>query len=221
MTENEFYELYWNYYLQLENDFFDLEPFCTLDAINSKSFSIKYLQLTLSICGEIDTICKRLCSCLDETIDADKVGIDDYRTILMEKYPQISKEIVSIERHDYRKITPFQSWAHGHNPDWWDAYNHMKHHRDEEWSGKKGYKHATQKNVVDALAGLYTITTYWAAYTFVLRNGFEMHIMERLKSTRLTLENWNAFFDGVVGPKRFNSNTCRHYFISKGGYDNG
>lgn len=145
MTENEFYEIYWNYYLQLENDFFDLEPFCSLDKINNSSFSIKYLQLTLSICGEIDTICKRLCYCLDDTIDVDKVGIDDYRTILMKHYPQIAEEIVSIERHDYRKITPFQKWAHGYIPDWWDAYNHMKHHRDEEWSGKKSYKHATQK----------------------------------------------------------------------------
>lgn len=221
MTENEFHGQYWNYYIQLENDFFALEPFCSIDTANSNSFSVKYLQLILSICGEIDTICKRLCYCLDETIDVAKVGIDDYRAILMANYPQIADECVSIKRHNYRKIKPFQSWAFKHNPQWWDAYNRIKHHRDEDYSGKKAYQHATQKNVIDALAGLYIVEIYWAAYTFVLKNGLvDNIIMNGLKSTQLVIENWKPFYQGVVGRKYFNADTCRKYFISRKEYAN-
>ena len=49
----EFRKLYWNYYLQLESDFFSYSPYCEIDTANDKAFSIKYLQLLLSVCGEL------------------------------------------------------------------------------------------------------------------------------------------------------------------------
>ena len=66
----------------MENDFFSYSPYCEIDQINDKAFSIKYLQLLLSICGEIDSICKTFCKVLDESLDEDHAGILDYMPIL-------------------------------------------------------------------------------------------------------------------------------------------
>ena len=92
MDINKFIEIYWNYYRQLEGDFFSLEPFCAIDKVNDNAFSTKYLHLILSICGEIDTICKRMCSCIDPDMDMDTCGINEYKNIMMTHYPKIADE---------------------------------------------------------------------------------------------------------------------------------
>ena len=214
MDVPKFRETYWNYYLQLESDFFSLEPFCTIDIENNEAFSVKYLQCLLAICGELDTILKKFCKKLDSSLDINHCSIVDYKRILMNKYPKISKEIVTIDFHIYGKICPFDSWNEENEPlSWWKTYNKVKHHRDEIWKGKESYKHANQKSVIEALAALYVIEEYWTAYNFVWNNGWqENHIMEIIKSTRMTLENWKVFFRGYVGSKRFDANACRACF---------
>ena len=104
MDINRFIELYWNYYLQLENEFFATEPFCAIDKINDNAYSTKYLQLILSVCGEIDTICKQLCKSFSPDFNIDQVGINDYRDILMQHRPRIADEVLAIEQHAYRDI---------------------------------------------------------------------------------------------------------------------
>ena len=49
MESLDFKNIYWNYYLQIENDFFATTPYCAIDESNNNSFSVKYLQLHLSI----------------------------------------------------------------------------------------------------------------------------------------------------------------------------
>ena len=53
-----FRNTYWNYYTQIERDFFSYAPYCEVDEQNTNAFSTRYLQLLLSICGEIDSIFK-------------------------------------------------------------------------------------------------------------------------------------------------------------------
>lgn len=88
----EFRNIYWNYYIQLENDFFSYSPYCEIDQCNDNAFSVKYLQLLLSVCGEIDSICKTFCKVLDDNFDPAKAGIDDYISILREKYPTLQRK---------------------------------------------------------------------------------------------------------------------------------
>lgn len=69
MDKLTFRNTYWNYYKQLESDFFSYSPYCEIDECNDNAFSVRYLQLYLSICGEIDTICKRFCKLLDDNLE--------------------------------------------------------------------------------------------------------------------------------------------------------
>lgn len=215
MNINKFQEIYWNYYLQLENEFFSLETFCAIDKENNNSYSTKYLQLMLSICGEIDTICKRLCKCIDETLDIDTTGINDYRKILTEAYPKLYNEKVAIKHHTYNQVQPFKAWKTQHNPGWWSVYNKIKHHRDEVWNNKEAYKHANQKNVVSSLCALYIILEYWAVYTYVLNTEEDKEYSKEmlvLKSKHLDLEDWHNFYSYFMGNNFFQINVCKDYF---------
>ena len=199
----EFRNLYWNYYIQLENDFFSYSPYCEIDSCNDNAFSVKYLQLLLSVCGEIDSICKTFCKVLDNDFDPDTAGIDNYILILRKEYPTFATETVRLLNYKYRNVQPWKSIAHGYAPSWWQDYNAIKHHRDQERNGKANYKYANQKNVVDALCALYTLIEYWAAKNFVadkadaLKRAEEPsnYILPAFLSSKLNLVNWNFYFE--------------------------
>ena len=212
MEINKFRELYWNYHLQIEGDFFNLEPYCAIDLTNDKAFSTKYLQLLLSTCGEIDTICKRICCCLDPNLEMDKANINDYKNILMNHDPMIAQEVVKINHHIYREIKPLQSWEHKQTPHWWSTYNKVKHHRDEVWNGKEAYKYANQKTAIEALAALYIVLEYWAAYNFVLNNEQKnAYFMLQVESQHLSMVNWNTFYTSFMGNYFFEAEKCRQF----------
>ena len=118
----EFRNTYWNYYIQLENDFFSYSPYCEIDPCNDNAFSVKYLQLLLSVCGEIDSICKTFCHALDDTFKPDKAGIKDYISILRGKYPTFSEEKVRVLGYKYREVQPWEAIAKGDSPSWWKDY---------------------------------------------------------------------------------------------------
>ena len=203
----EFRNLYWNYYTQLENDFFSYSPYCEIDSCNDNAFSVKYLQLLLSVCGEIDSICKTFCKVLENDFDPDTAGIDNYISILCKEYPTFATEKVKIVGYKYREVQPWKSIARGYVPSWWQDYNAIKHHRDQERNGKANYKYANQKNAIEALSALYILIQYWAAKNFV-PNKEEAYkrtipvssdrIMQRLKSSRLYLTHW-LFYNTFMG----------------------
>lgn len=212
MELSKFLEIYWNYYTQLETDFFALEPFCAIDKENENTFSTNYLKLILSICGEIDTICKRMCIHLDPDLKKDTCGINDYKAVLMAHYSKIADEKVIIQRHDFREIQPWKAWAHKHTPHWWSTYNKVKHHRDEVWNNKEAYKYANQKTTIEALCALYIILEYWAAYNYVLTNQHvNSYEMVQIRSRRLSIIEWENFYETFMSLDFFESEKCRTY----------
>ena len=203
----EFRNTYWNYYLQLENDFFSYCPYCEIDEVNDKAFSVKYLQLLLSVCGEIDSVCKTFCKRLDETLNLEEAGIKDYIPILCQSYPTFANETVQICGYKYRELQPWKSIARGHIPNWWQRYNAIKHHRDQQTNRLENYKYANQKNTIEALSALYILIEYWAANNFVIERDKAIkqlnanpsdHAMYRLKSNRLNMVKW-VFYSTFMG----------------------
>lgn len=218
----EFRKLYWNYYLQLESDFFSYSPYCEIDTANDDTFSIKYLQLLLSVCGEIDSICKTFCKALDDGLDSDKAGILEYIPVLLRNYPTFAGETVRVLGYHYREMQPWKSIGKGYVPNWWSRYNAVKHHRDE----KENYKHANQKNAIEALSALYILIEYWAAKNFVIskeeafnRRGIEPsdRVMQRLKSSMLYMPNWK-FYNNFMGQEPW-FNPRAYYQYLEGGAD--
>ena len=218
----EFRKLYWNYYLQLESDFFSYSPYCEIDTANDNAFSIKYLQLLLSVCGEIDSICKTFCKTLDGSLDTDNAGILEYIPVLLRNYPTFAGETVRVLGYHYREMQPWKSIVKGYVPNWWSRYNAVKHHRDE----KENYKHANQKNAIEALSALYILIEYWAAKNFVVskeeafsRRGIEPsdRVMQRLKSSMLYMPNW-TFYNSFMGQEPW-FNPRAYYQYLEGGAD--
>ena len=210
-----FQTLYWNYYCQLESDFFALEPYCAIDEDNDEAFSNKYLQLFLSICGEFDTVCKQLCKAIDPSVNTDRMNIKNYHDIFHANIPVIMDEEVSLNQHSYRLIKPFEGWTQEAKPQWWQDYNQVKHHRDSTWNEKSTYKWANQKNIIDALSALYILEEYWAAFNFIIdqdkKNSYEMLCC---KSSKISITEWSHYYTAFIG-NFFNVKECKEHINYK------
>lgn len=213
----DFKNVYWNYYLQIEEDFLETTPYCTVDECNDNTFSIKYLQLHLTICSEIDTICKTFCKELDSSLDLNSCGIMDYLSIFNRYYPSFAGETVSLHGHKYRVMQPWKGIDKDHIPNWWNVYNSIKHRRDAVKNNKKNYEYASQKNILQALGALYVPVEYWAAMNFVTDNEQKENLdMPKLKSKLLHLVKWRFYLNFMGSGERFSNELYRKYIQSGG-----
>ena len=51
---------YWEYYLELEEQFISTKRYVAFDAANYKSYSLEYLKLLEAVCSEIDIVGKEI-----------------------------------------------------------------------------------------------------------------------------------------------------------------
>lgn len=216
----DFKNIYWNYYIQIEKDFFDTVPYCNIAASNNNSFSVKYLQLHLALCSEIDTICKSLGKRINNSLNLSECGISDYIKILNSSYDTFSKETVNLIGYKYRIVQPWKGIDKGHIPNWWNVYNEIKHHRDSKKNNKNVYEYANQKNVIEALCALYVLIQYWAAKNFVVdKTEKKNNIMPTLQSKKLHLDNWKFYFS-FMGPGEWFDSSLYFKYIEKEGTEN-
>lgn len=218
MDFQTFRNMYWNYYKQLEDDFFLCIPYCEIDDDNDKTYSIKYLQLLLSICSEIDAICKVFCKEIDEKIDTNTCGITEYMEVLPKRYPTFPKEEIFFVGINYRIMQPWKSIEKRFPPSWWSAYNKVKHHRDKIENGRINYKLANQKNVAASLAALYVLVEYWAAFHFANNpQETQNYEMSMLHSKRMSIKKWH-FLETFLGqPPWFNTKRFLAYLKAEEG----
>ena len=142
---------HYQYFLALEQEFDDSIRFVELDAQNSNAFSTAYLKMLFAACVEIEAVLKELDKRSTTTTSAN--NMDQLRASILAEYPNFHKIEVKIPRYSLT-LSPWASWASGTNPDWWHAYNATKHSR------QTSYVQANQKNVVEALAGLFASLIY-------------------------------------------------------------
>lgn len=163
MNKEEFLKLYWKNYILLEKEFMETLDYIDLDTDNYDVYSPKYIKLLLQIGSEVDVSAKLLCK--QHNAQSKAKNIDEYKTEIMSGEKDFCHTEVNVEL--YSNITPFspwESWKQGVNPDWWGAYNKVKHRRFE--SGDIGgttklyYKFANLKYTLFALGGLYQLLIY-------------------------------------------------------------
>lgn len=194
ITEYEFYEKYWKYYLSLEKEFFDLSYYVSIDLKkNGETYSLAYLKLLLAVGSEFDVVCKKICKLLDEKIDEDKCGIDDYKKVFKEQLGQLYKYDVLIIEINEPITEPLKKMDTQYLPDFWNFYNKVKHHRTDNDNIKK----ANQRTVLTALSSLYIVERIFAfinatnlSNDSVLLNEFNF---AKFKSKRLFIKE----FDGI------------------------
>lgn len=145
-------ETHWNYLLAIEGDLERLSRFIEFDERNFDCFSIEISRILLASGAEVDVVCKQICKKLNPSSSADR--IHPYQNEILAAYPTIPDFEVLLPRYGLM-LTPWSNWnVQNSPPDWWTAYNKIKHHRDAE------YDRANLKNALNAVGGLFIMVLY-------------------------------------------------------------
>lgn len=145
-------EAHWNYFLAIENDLDHLSRYIEFDERNWECFSIESSRILLTSTAEVDVVCKQLCKKLNPGYSAE--NINQYRYEIKQAFPEIPNFEVFLPRYGLN-LKPWSNWNDVNGvPDWWTAYNKIKHHRDSE------YHRANLKNALNSVAGLFVVTLY-------------------------------------------------------------
>ena len=173
VTRNEFIQRYWKYYLMLEQNFLDAEQYLAIDELNYQAFSNEYIKQYQTICSEIDVISKSYCKELNRRFNGSKINsyckyITDSNTDFINRKVNLKNRGISVfPWKDWTYTTEIQSDGKqkivSNNPDWWQKYNKIKHSRTtiNNETRLPYYKLANQKNVLNALAGLFQLELYY------------------------------------------------------------
>lgn len=173
VTRNEFLQRYWNYYLMLEKNFLETEPYLAIDELNFQAFSNEYIKQYQAICSEIDVIAKSYCRELEHGFRGS--NINSYCKCILDSNADFINRIIMLRDRSI-KVCPWKGWSYDmqpqangnerlsvNNPEWWQKYNKIKHNRTTINSETQlpYYKLANQKNVLNALAALFQLELYY------------------------------------------------------------
>lgn len=169
---------YWHYFLSLEQDFIKTSDYVEVCRGNLKTFSIRYLQLILSIGSEVDVVMKRICELINPKKKFKNSNMDEKRKVIVGKYPKFANIRISVIRYESLLIYPWEDWKKETNPDWWHAYNDLKHERNL-YFGK-----ANLSNTIHSLAGLFGVLLY----------------LYKITESEEKLDPWSIVFDCDASP---------------------
>lgn len=143
---------HWNYFLSIEQDLDRLSRFVEFDEQNYCCYSVEIARLLIAAAAEAEVVCKQICKNSNPTTVAE--NIHHFRNEITIVHPIISCFEVCAPRFGLR-LKPWDNWSQINGvPEWWTAYNKIKHHRDSEFS------RANLKNVLNAVAGLFIACLY-------------------------------------------------------------
>jgi len=149
--------LRWNYFLALEHDL-DIAARYVEFCEQNYEVSVEFAHLLFAAASEVDVIAKLFCQRLSP--DASCRNIDDYRSVLTTKFPNLPETQVLVARYGLT-LTPWDSWASSTNPLWWRSYNNVEHERDTF------FHEATLKHALNALGALLILTVNHYRHAFV------------------------------------------------------
>lgn len=203
MNTETFEKTYWNYYLELEREYLEIERLIPFDKTNYNTFSYKYLDLLCEICSEIDVLFKEYMSIKVYIPDLDENGnplfnIIQYKKFVEEKLPSFKNQKITCynPKFNKKKIYPYSSWTANDSPKWWRIYNKIKHDKEYEMYGKKAYKCANQICVLNALGALFQLNLY--IYKEIAWNELTVPLQESLlfKLERLGEDPYKYIING-------------------------
>lgn len=149
----------WYYYLSLESDLEKATQYIEPRG-QEKVYSIEFHKLIVLACVAAESSFKLLMECSGIKIDKkEELTISQYKGFMLNKYPQIVNAKVNVMRWG-KEIKPFECWKSDKKPSrlsWWDAYNSVKHNKDQNFSK------ATYENAAFAISAVHLLTLYCAA----------------------------------------------------------
>lgn len=175
-----FVRSYWDYYLELEEQFLNTKKYIAFDMFNKNAYSVEFLKLIQAVCSEIDVVAKEIASALEPSFKVDKsTNIQKWGYIIQNKLPIILKDEVIFD-HGIR-VYPWKNWLYeqfrdGNNalryrlkgkaetPPWWKAYTDIKHQRTRvAKNGETNFTKANLINTINCFAALYVLETEYMA----------------------------------------------------------
>jgi len=163
----------WHTYVSLEKDFIDFTRYLALDKSNMRAWSEKGAQLLLLTGSTVDSVFNqmRFSKYLPSTRPVADLrqnsmpNIGNYRDVYEEIYRLSGVELsASYGLTNYGLIRPFHPFAPQQSPQWWEAYNDVKH------DFFKNMNKGTLDNVVHALGALFTLN--------ILEKGSQQYLLQ-------------------------------------------
>lgn len=139
--------------MSLEDDLIETSRYVEICQDNFGTYSTQFTRLLLAAASEVDVVAKQLCRQIDPT--GTHGNINEYRSVIVPKFPAIPTVQFGIQWNPVR-VQPWESWgaATPANPDWWRAYNNVKHERNAN------FKSANLRNALEAIAGLHCLVRH-------------------------------------------------------------
>jgi hypothetical protein len=147
-------KVHWNYFLALESDVAQLSRFIEFHDDNFDTFSIELAHLLMAASSEVDVIAKLVCEQIQP--NRNPRNILNYASIILPVEPKLASLTVIIPRFGVT-LRPWISWTATKPPQWWTAYNNVKHRRDAK------FPDANLGHCLNAMAGLFSLTIYYYA----------------------------------------------------------
>lgn len=164
----------------MEQDFLTTLNYVEFSQDNFATYSIEYEKQLLSICSEVDVLCKLFCKEVDPA--KTPLKINEYADILTGVTGFTSSKVVFVRNN--QSYRPFDGWTVADSPSWWKAYNKAKHGRTDSDNYKKG----NLENVFMALAGLYCLNRYY----YKRISGARLVNEPNPKSQIFSMEGWRV-----------------------------
>jgi len=154
-------QIAWTYYKSVEDDFIDYLDYVPLTNKHKEVWSPKLANLLLNICSIIDSIFKyclkgpaiNSAKHIEEIRTKDKknklLSINDFQKVYNDVYKFSDRNVYLLSTEE--KLTPWSKWQNQESPDWWRAYNKIKHNRFENKAK------ATLEYTLYALSGLFLV----------------------------------------------------------------
>lgn len=118
--------IHWHHFLSIESDLVRTSRFVEFHRDNMRTFSIELSRILLAACAKIEVIGKLIAHAHGEH-PKNIVGIRDF---LMRQHASVSTAEVTLPRYGLT-LVPWSAWDRAESPDWWNAYNSIKHdHKD-------------------------------------------------------------------------------------------
>jgi len=178
---DQFIKSYWEYFLELEEQFYETRRFVAFDLANSKTYSIEYLKLYQAVCSEIDVVGKEIAIAFNPNFEINYgTNIKKWGYEVQQAFPMIKSTKV-IFNGEFT-VQPFKDWEYELNTvttqkgnkrtnlriknnktpiPWWRNYNAIKHRRIGLVEGTKNFQLANQENLVQAFSALFILETLY------------------------------------------------------------
>lgn len=139
---------HWNYFLALEGDLVQLSRYLEPATGNFSAYSLELARILITAAAEVDVVSKLLCKKVSPNSKAR--NIQQYRETVLPHHPELAVAVVDLPKFGLT-LRPWDEWTHNATPYWWQAYNQVKHQRNDFFAN------ASLKNALNAVSGLFVL----------------------------------------------------------------